>query len=810
MLGILSLLVLLCFRKFIFGDQYYIFKGIGVDTLNALYPYVYNTTEFFERHEIPTWSFNYGMGQNTFPLFLRDPFDIFLYILGRRSILPGTVYLEIIKILLTGTVFFKFLELLNLNFLAKIVGSLCYSLCSYMIIGGVWHFFSFECLELALLLLSFELLLQRNNLLLVPVPFFFIGLTMPLNLYFFGIFLAVYGLLRLAQLEQLNLKKIIHVTAGLLGGAMVGLMVSGPFLIQNLSILFSNPRVGGNNSYFNRLFHTPVKAYSSLLALGTYLLRFFSNDLLGTPVFFSGQMNTFEAPMFYCGIPSLLLAPQIFPFLNRKNKIIYAVIFLAWLVPIFFPWFRFAFWLFTGNYFRVYSFFVSVIFLLYSVSGLSLALDSKRINVSVLIVTAVFWIIVLYYPYFNTHTLKQPGIVYPERVVIKTMGGRNIIDTWLQGFILVLIVSYSCLLYLLNKPGNNGLIKVLFLGVLTFELFQLTDLTVNGWEPTTKAEYSKKIGYNDYTIEATNYLSKHDSSFYRIEKKYFSSMSSYFSLNDGLMQDYHGTTSYGSFNQMYYINYLQTIGIMGTNHEAESRWSKGVLYQPVTESENRVKYFLSKSGLHPSWFLLADSIASFGDVTVYKNNLVLPFGFTYDHFIREKEFRTLDKYNKTCYGLLACVVKDTANCDGLKELSFADKLAVPPIDSDTIVNEIRLLQAQTQKLTLDTLALQQHTETQFSGTISAHKDEVLFLSIPYDKGWKLKIDGKPSGLLILSGGMTGVKLAPGMHSIELSYQLQGMAEGIFLSIVGIIMYFLIWYYSIKMSRRSTDIKSLFR
>ena len=138
-----ALVILVVFHDFLLTDTYYLFKGIGSDSYDALYPYLYNAAGTFPRHGWPTWSFNYGMGENTYPLFLRDPFDLILYLAGRPNIAAGIIYVEIIKILLTCFVIYRYLKLLGLNDLVVAAGSIAYSFCSYMIIGGVCHFFSF-------------------------------------------------------------------------------------------------------------------------------------------------------------------------------------------------------------------------------------------------------------------------------------------------------------------------------------------------------------------------------------------------------------------------------------------------------------------------------------------------------------------------------------------------------------------------------------------------------------------------------------------------------------------------------------------
>src|SRR3954467_4097603 len=92
-------------------------------------------------------------------------------------------------------------------------------------------------------------------------------------------------------------------------------------------------------------------------------------------------------PAFYIGLQHLLLMPQVFAFLRMRTRIVFAIFIIVWILPIIFPYFRYAFWLFSGGYYRAYSFFVSFFFLFYSLIALENISRSRKINVTVLIVT---------------------------------------------------------------------------------------------------------------------------------------------------------------------------------------------------------------------------------------------------------------------------------------------------------------------------------------------------------------------------------------------------------------------------------------
>lgn len=89
-----------------------------------------------------------------------------------------------------------------------------------------------------------------------------------------------------------------------------------------------------------------------------------------------------------------------------------------------------------------------------------------------------------------------------------------------------------------------------------------------------------------------------------------------------------------------------------------------------------------------------------------------------------------------------------------------------------------------------------------NGTISADEEKTLFFSIPYDKGWTVKIDGQKVKTKALGKAFLTVKIPKGKHKVELSYISPGFKQGAVLSIIGFIIYILITVLSQK--KKKTD------
>ncbi len=61
-----------------------------------------------------------------------------------------------------------------------------------------------------------------------------------------------------------------------------------------------------------------------------------------------------------------------------------------------------------------------------------------------------------------------------------------------------------------------------------------------------------------------------------------------------------------------------------------------------------------------------------------------------------------------------------------------------------------------------------------SGTFTADKDQVLVTTIPYDKGWRVKIDGKKLPQKAFKDAFLSVPVSAGTHTIQFSYLPEGL------------------------------------
>jgi uncharacterized membrane protein YfhO len=753
---------LVVFRDFVLLKNVYLFKDIGSDSVNSTYATLFHVVDYFRTDGIPKWTFFQGMGQNLFGVLTFEPFLGVFYLVGPERVPYAMAFVELAKEILGGLFFFLYLREIRVTPYAAIVGGLLFSFTGYVILGGGWYIFSYDAMCIALLLFAYEKLRSHNTWYLLPIPFALIAAYQPFELYLYALLLIVYSLIRSLETSpwQWRQATLSVLKAGALG--FVGVLLSAPFFLSNVLQILNSPRVGGEASFFHILSSQPAFKFAPAVQYVSEVLRLFSNDLMGTGNDFRGWQNYLEAPLLYAGLITLLLVPQCIAVVNRRRKIVYVALLVLCAVPLIFPYFRYAFWLFAGDYFRTFTFFVDLALVYLAVQGLSVITSERRVSLLTVVFTVVGLLLVLYFP-------------------TPTYDRLTVIDEGLRTLVGALLVIHGALLIALRAPRLVVLAKVGILAAISIEAGYFANITVNKRNLLSTAELSQRTGFNDYTREAITHLDSLDTSFYRVAKDYASGPTMHASLNDGMIQRYQGTTAYHPFNQRGYIDFLQTLGIIHAGNEIETRWAIGPANRLVLQTITSVKYYLTKRPDQNAFGETYDHLADFRDVHVYRNRYVLPLGFCYNTYLTASAFAKLTPGLKDQAILKAAVVDDR---DAARVSAFA------LLQPSTLVESYTLDQydADTRARRQDTLSVREHSQNHIAGTITLAQKRLMFLSIPFDRGWSARVDGKDATLLRLNVGFMGLMLEPGSHTIALEFEPQYLAAGAGISLISILAF----------------------
>ena len=84
------------------------------------------------------------------------------------------------------------------------------------------------------------------------------------------------------------------------------------------------------------------------------------------------------------------------------------------------------------------------------------------------------------------------------------------------------------------------------------------------------------------------------------------------------------------------------------------------------------------------------------------------------------------------------------------------------------------------------LQVTKHSDTTLEGTIDVQEDGLFFLSIPYDPGWTLYVDGEKTEYHTFQEAFICLDLDEGEHEIRLSYMPDGLIPGALVSVCALI------------------------
>lgn len=748
--GCLALVAAAVFRDFLFGNALLLYKDAGSDSINDYYPSFVHLSDYLRLQGLPSWSFYVGMGHDLYYLagyLILEPVTW----LPKHLIAHALIYQHLAKILIAGLLFYRFLQLRGLNLMASLLGSLLVAFSAYMCMGTCWHPLADEVVCFSALLLVVEIALRPGRWFVLSLAVAFVGFLDAFHLYLCAIFLLLYVPARLFAQYGWQPRAILRVCLLLAMAATLGVGLSAFFTLPSFYFAMNSPRTSGANSAVALLSSFPIFGRESQLYYLTAALRPFANDILGTAEPFRGWQNYLEAPLSYCGLLCLILVPQIFVGATRRQWVICGLFLLGIVITTVFPWFRYLFWLFQGDYYRALSLFSILGIATLSATVFSRYLDGRRLNLWLLGATTIIVVGTLYLPVEELQRRLDSNLAQQATVFLLCYAG-------------LLVVGQ-----LSRRPHVAGVIIVALVAV---ELTLFDYITVSHRQVVTKDELTQRVGYNDETVDALRDIRAEDNSaFYRITKIRPSSLGVLPSLNDAMVFGYYGTPYYSSFNNLNYINFLLAVEAIPPNSEIVTRYSVGLLNDSILSLFAAEKYVLTNAPIPWQRALQYEFVRHYDKDYLFRNARFLPLGLSFGRYITQDAFLTLPTLEKPEV-LLRTVVLSNDN--------DADKLGLTPIALPDLEQEIRRSSLEDVVTTRrkSALDLTSFRQTRIEGNVTLERKAVLVVQTPFDRGWEAWQDGKPVPAVKVDVGLLGVGLDSGQHKIELRYQTPFLRLGL--------------------------------
>ena len=855
---ILFIMIVVLYNKFLLFDRYYIFDDIASDSIVQLFPYIHHLSNYiYEYNAIPFVSFFVGLGMNIFS-YVMEPFYFLVALFGPDNVPAMMGYMHALRVFLAGIFFYLFLKEKGYDNYTSTIFGLLYAFSGRMISQGTWQTYPNEVVGVALFLYAFELLYNNRNKYLLPLAIALLfSLTTSYYFVLYTIIITAYMIFRF-YIDNINPFKNIKKVGYIFISYIIGFSIASPLIITNLIMIRSGSR-SGNFQLLTDIDYlkNAVFQITPTIELYTAFFKIFSTNIYGITKYL-GSRNYLEDPLFYCGILTVILIPLAFNYINKREKIAYTISILLIFLYVFSPFIRNALSGFSGNYYKISSFWIILIMLYIGAHSLSCIIKNKQTNKLTLFITILILI-----------------------CLVGILGYNRNFDTIYYYLIYIYIALYAIMLFITNDSNTDKIMKIMLVLVI-IEIFTMS------WE-TTNIRNTLSLnneGYNDGTERAIKFIEGHDKSlFYRIEKDYYTK---YYA--DSLIQKYKGTASYN--NMAHRKEYNEFVNILNINkYQNHSNYNSSIYGNIYLENLFSVKYRIIRNKNDVPY--LYKIIGNIGNLYITKNKLFLPFGIYYtkninaDSFIEasaddkllnilkynisndnsgniyQLEHNNIDKYKidtlnmklenniinidnntkikikrgkgsqyirfnhetntRNVYFLRykintksnawmkinildneTTITRDVNVISGYREYIFefsGEKYNAIKFDDniDYEISDLELyivpekiyykpLEDAVNNLRKYKFNIEKFSDSNIIGNISVDKKGTLMFSIPYDKGWKAYIDGKPADLRVAQLAFLGLELEPGNYKIELKFFPPGLKAGIILFIFGIIIY----------------------
>ena len=678
---------------------------------------------------IGAYSF-YSIGSPFYILTLLFPDKFFPYLVGP---------IMIFKYVVASVSAFAFIKRFVNKEKYAIIGGILYAFSGFQIANMIFHFHDIVAL-FPLLLISLEELVLNNRR-----GFFAIMVAVSLltnYVFFVGefIFLAIYALSRLCDKkfrDKVTVRKVIEVFFE----GTIGVGVSCILLLPSALFTMDNPRLDSSLTlknafiYEKRDFLDIVRAFLMPAEIPhsrgmIYPLRFTSTELF-LPIFGSVLLFTFITNKQTKWIKIALLVSGIFIFVPILNS---------------------SFSAFNAAY---YSRWFYMPLLLISLATAKVLDDKDTKYFRGIALTGGLWIAFI----IMLFLLKRSG----EEVIFDR-------ETF----------KFNLMISIVSMIATIGIIKIrntkMFFNTTVVLLIISSSVMGQFYLYKSQKAYPDSKEFNRLYTTSYNYVEFPDGDDYRIDNLACYRNSSVL-WNKPSIQSFI-TTINGSVFELY--------NSLGWNRASETLYNyEEYALRPFFS----VKYVV-KLKEYPNM----PKLLNYGDITlpnlrkvdeqgeyeIYESDDYIPIGFTYNKYTTNEEFSKIDAKNRHLALLKAIILDDDQikkYKDLINEISFTE-LNDTNIDKYNIDIKDRKEEAS-YEFSRDNRG--------FTSKIKLKEDNLVFFTVPYDKGWSATVNGKEVEVEKVSNGLMAVKAEAGDNEIRFNYMPQGFKLGIVISSFSLIV-----------------------
>ncbi len=237
------LICLIVYSPFIFGDKLYIFNDVGSDTFDSYWPIYKYLTNMLQNFDFRQWNHSFGIGNDiyTFASFLFDPFILILCFFNEFNLVYGLLFISILKI--TCIAFFMYLFLCERNVDCKVafLGSLLFAFSSYVIIWGQHYQFLTYMFYFSVNIYMLQRWLNNKKSIGMILS---VCMLMVFSLYFsFTYFLFSIFYVAIHSYSRKGIRESIEISARYVVRIGIATLLGGIFIVPQMVLLLGSSRV---------------------------------------------------------------------------------------------------------------------------------------------------------------------------------------------------------------------------------------------------------------------------------------------------------------------------------------------------------------------------------------------------------------------------------------------------------------------------------------------------------------------------------------------------------------------------------------
>ncbi len=186
---------------------------------------------------------------------------------------------------------------------------------------------------------------------------------------------------------------------------------------------------------------------------------------------------------------------------------------------------------------------------------------------------------------------------------------------------------------------------------------------------------------------------------------------------------------------------------------------------------------------------------------IWENKYFIPYGFTYQNYITREQYNQISKEKRHLALLKAIVLedesvnrnKDIINNESIDSFNYSQ--------SSYFYDCVKLQESSCSEFKIGKSSFNAKYESK------SNKDELVFFSIPYEKGWSAKVNGEPVQIEKVNIGFMAVRVPAGeISEIEFNYFTPGFKIGSISSLLFTILFIAYIFITRKLNIENKDNK----